>query len=202
MFCLAVVTPLHFHIIFFRSVHSTCKWNMIPGQCMLAYSPWTAHVDDWTKVVTVLSWQRDELVTALTGPSICITGGKFFVINRPFIITVRLYKTVFWLNYVTDRREDSMDRIFGDLEEMENVWLREAQPYCKHWRKVRLIQYDQNLWSGKKIIRNLADPAFKPRVCHLYFVFVVWLGIITVSSILWQYCNYRFKLDCILVCQP
>ncbi|XP_047472615.1 uncharacterized protein LOC125027565 [Penaeus chinensis] len=33
-------------------------------------------------------FNRDELVTALTGSQISITGGKFFVINRPFIITV------------------------------------------------------------------------------------------------------------------
>ncbi|XP_069974436.1 uncharacterized protein [Penaeus vannamei] len=33
-------------------------------------------------------FNRDELVMALTGSQICITGGKFFVINRPFIITV------------------------------------------------------------------------------------------------------------------
>ncbi|KAG7167971.1 putative Trehalose receptor-containing protein [Homarus americanus] len=31
---------------------------------------------------------KDELTTALTGSPLYITGGKFFVINRPFIITV------------------------------------------------------------------------------------------------------------------
>ncbi|XP_063591226.1 gustatory receptor family protein 3-like [Penaeus indicus] len=29
-----------------------------------------------------------ELITSLTGSPICITGGKFFYIHRPFIITV------------------------------------------------------------------------------------------------------------------
>ncbi|XP_042223626.1 uncharacterized protein LOC121867674 [Homarus americanus] len=33
-------------------------------------------------------FNKDELTTALTGSPLYITGGKFFVINRPFIITV------------------------------------------------------------------------------------------------------------------
>ncbi|KAK8400959.1 hypothetical protein O3P69_002623 [Scylla paramamosain] len=40
---------------------------------------------------------RDELVTALTGPSICVTGGKFFIINRPFIITVISAVTTYFI---------------------------------------------------------------------------------------------------------
>ncbi|KAK8372958.1 hypothetical protein O3P69_012325 [Scylla paramamosain] len=42
-------------------------------------------------------FHRDELVTALTGPSICVTGGKFFIINRPFIITVISAVTTYFI---------------------------------------------------------------------------------------------------------
>ncbi|XP_045122608.1 uncharacterized protein LOC123511058, partial [Portunus trituberculatus] len=42
-------------------------------------------------------FHRDELVTALTGASICVTGGRFFVINRPFIITVISAVTTYFI---------------------------------------------------------------------------------------------------------